>query len=76
MFLLTFACADIMNVSWAKITLKLIWSLRFFCMFRVWRNINWILFVSPIARWSEMIALYAGKVSNYLDIMQILQCIS
>ena len=30
MFLVTFACADIMNVSRAKITLKLTLSLRFF----------------------------------------------
>ena len=30
MFLVTFACADIMNVSWVKITLKLTLSLRVF----------------------------------------------
>ena len=32
MFLVTFTCADIMNVSRVKITLKLTLSLRFFCM--------------------------------------------
>ena len=68
MFLVTFACADIMNVSRAKITSELEFHLV----------IKGFLYVAGIEEYKldtfcitdcemfyEMIALYAGKVSNY-----------
>ena len=73
MFLVTFSCADIMNVSQAKITLKLILSLSFiFCMLQVQRNINQILFVSRIARcFMKWLHYVRGRFQITLDIMQI-----
>ena len=73
MFLVTFACADIMNVSRAKITLKFTLSLRFFLYVGGIEEYKLDTFcITDCKMFYEMIALYAGKVSNYFRIMQIL----
>ena len=66
MLLVTFACADIMNVSRAKITLKLTLSLRFFLYVVGIEEYKLDTFcITDCEMFYEMIALSAGKVSNY-----------
>ena len=66
MFLVTFACADIMKVSRAKITLKLTFSLRFFLYIAGIEKYKLDTFCTTDCKmFHEMIALYAIKVSNH-----------
>ena len=66
MFVATFPCADIMNVSWVKINLKLTLSLRFFLYVVGIEEYKLdTLCITDCKMYYEMIALYAGKVSNY-----------
>ena len=63
MFLVTFACADIINVSRAKITLKFIEVFLYVAGIEEYKLDT--ICITDCEMFYEMIALYAGKVSNY-----------